>query len=262
LGISKGSTKEEALVLRSIRHGETSRIVTLFGRSIGKFAVIAKGTRKGRGSVAGSAIEPPALVEALVYFKPSRSIQILGQVSLLQGYSNLKGDLASVGYAAVVHEHLNRCFTEGDASPDAYDSAKAALLSLDVPMEDRRLILWRFQMNLARAIGFALYPSICPVCERQPALTGIRNLLWLERGAICCEGCRPEAGTSIPISGESVSILRRLVENENRPLLNLKPSRQAQIELTQILVNFLRFHHTEIGNLPALEMLNRFEERD
>ncbi|MFH0765775.1 MAG: DNA repair protein RecO, partial [Calditrichota bacterium] len=113
-------TKEVALVLRSIRHSESSRIVTLFGKTRGKFAVIAKGARKAKSGSALSAVEPPGLLEVLVYFKPHRAVQTLGSVTVLNPFLGLRSDLACGACAAAVEQLTERALTDGDPNEDVF----------------------------------------------------------------------------------------------------------------------------------------------
>lgn len=226
---------------------------------MGKFAVIAKGARRGKGAAAGSAIEPPALLEAIVHVKPGRSVQILGQVSVIQGYASLKKDMISSGYAAVVLESINRAFLDDEGNTAAFEAALEALSDLDSGDTDRRIILWTYQIALIRAVGFGIDAFTCPVCGLGEARLGNRNQLWLDRGAICCTGCRPEGGSSRSISGESVRILRHLTGANGHLLTRIKPSKSARTELTSALSEFLKFHHPGMGRLPALEMLSQIE---
>ena len=256
---SSAPAKEEALVIRSIRHGESSRIATLFGRARGKFAVIAKGARRSKTSAGVGNIEPGHRVEAIVYFKPSRSVQNLGQVTLIDAYPRVKEDLCLTSFAAVVLELLNRAFIDGESNPEAYDAATEALEALDLGPLHPRIVLWRFQLKVIKAVGFSLDPNPCPVCGREPAATGHRNLLLLEAGAICCQDCQPTEEPSLQLSGESVSLLRRIERNSDPGLGRLKPSRAASRELTYILERFLRYHNPALGQMPALEMLETLD---
>jgi len=256
---SKGPEKEKALVIRSIRHGESSRIVTLFGERHGKFAVIAKGARKSRSGAALGTIDPPSQIEALVYFKASRSVQTLGQVSLLEGYRNIKSDLSLMAYTAVILQYINRAVTDGEPNIEAYEIAKQALINLENGKGDPRLVLWLFQLDMIRIVGFELNPFPCPICDKPVAQIDRRNLLLLDAGAICCHKCKPSNGQTLPLSGESVSILRRLSNGAGAGLKNLKVSSAARDEITRTLNKFLKYHHPSVGELTALDMLDQLE---
>ncbi len=263
-----GQIKEEAVVLRSIRHSETSRIITLFGRTLGKFAVIAKGVRRSKSSSSGSGLEPPARVEALVYYKPSRSVQNLGATTVLDGYSGIKSDLALTGYAAVILEQVNRVYIDDEPNEDGYLIIADMLSRLDKNKGNPRITLWQFQLNMLRAIGFELDPFPCPVCGAKISDIGRHNLLLMDEGAICCQSCSPNNASSasefrennrFSLSGESVSLLRRMSNGHSSSLIRITPSQAARDELTRALEMFLRFHNPSIGKLPALRMLDQLE---
>ena len=63
----------DAIVLRSIDYGETSRIVTLFTRERGKIGVMAKGARANRSRF-GSTLEPLSHINVVLYYKPGRDL--------------------------------------------------------------------------------------------------------------------------------------------------------------------------------------------
>ena len=252
-------TRETALVLHTIRYGDSSRIATLFGRQRGKFSVIAKGARSARKGGVGSALEPPRLIEAQIYFKPTRSVQTISQVSVINGFPGLAADLRLSLFSSVFVEQLNRIFSELEPNEEAFQVAIAALTNLEQRRGDPQVGLWFFQLSLLRLMGFGLEPFICPVCRRPEAVIGSRNLLWLEAGAICCESCRPSGGSALSISGEAAAIIRRLARSEDGTLTRLKPSRPVRRELTNLLTRFLKFHHPGLGPLPALEMLDKID---
>lgn len=255
---SRNLNKEPALVLRRVRYGETSRIVTLFGKNRGRFAGIAKAARSAKSAV-GGALEPPSLVEAVVYDKPGRSVQTLGTVSVLNNYAALKAHLSRTASAAAVLEALNRCFLEDEPNPAAFDAACAALDALNDGCADPRVVLWRFQTRLFSAVGFGLDLSRCPICERPNPVPGLSNALYMQAGAVCCPDCRPPAGGAAAlISGEAVRLLRA-VAGDPANLAPLRPSPRARRELTVALAKYLRFHLPGVGNLPALMMLDDLE---
>ena len=77
--------RSEALILKRIRHGETSLIVHAFTREHGRISFIAKGARSG-GKRAVVPLVPVVLLE-LIWKQSSKSeIQVLREVSLVNGF--------------------------------------------------------------------------------------------------------------------------------------------------------------------------------
>jgi len=262
--------KENALVIRSLRYGDTSRIVTLFGEQTGKFAVIAKGARKGKAGAALGLVDPPSCIECLVYFKSSRTVQMLGQISLINSFQKIKSDLTLTAFASVMVQYVNRFFTEGDEEPEVYKAALKSLEELEELQNTNNervyplttvdslpyIILWLFQLNLIRLTGFQLDPFNCPVCGAETADIGRFNRLILDKGAICCQRCQSPAPQSLTLSGESVGLMRRLTRGDRPSLKNVKASAVARKEITWALDRFLVHHYPQTGKSTALEMLD------
>ncbi|MDP8238133.1 MAG: DNA repair protein RecO [Candidatus Hatepunaea meridiana] len=256
---NNGPVKDEALVIRSIRHGETSRIVTLFTGNYGKIAVIAKGARRSKSGGAGGSLETANLIEAMIYIKATRSVQTLGQVSVINTYNHIRQDLVLSGYSTAMLELINLAFIDAEPNREAFDSAVSFLDQLEHKDGNYRLVLWKFQLTLLKAIGFALDPYACSVCGNAKANISIRNRFQLETGAVCCTNCQPQGSSNVSISGESVRILRQLTDCEDRTLSRLKPSRNALREISDLLERYLRHHYPNINKMPAMRMLDRFE---
>jgi len=246
-------------VLRSIRHGESSRIVTLFTRNHGKVAVIAKGARKSKSNPIGSGVETMNLIEALIYFKATRSVQTLGQTSALYSFPSIKGDIVATGYASAALEMINLCFTDSDVQPDAFDFVCETLKAFEKGDLDYRINLWLFQLYLFKLIGFELDPFRCPVCGKDTADIALRNQFILSEGCICCAQCHSGGEDCLPLTGESVSLLRRLSKGRDKTLNRLKPSPNARKEISVALEKYLRRHNPDIRKTPALKMLSSFE---
>ena len=251
-----GPSKEQAIVLKTIRHGETSRIATLFAPKWGKIAVLAKGARSGKSGAVGGALDAPSLIEAVIHIKSSRSVQLLGQTSTVDTFTNLKADVGKTAYSAVICEIMLKGFTDEEANLPAYATALQALRNINSSLIPNRYILLEFLLAIAESLGFGIDPLTCPVCGLSPGKTGLVNKFQLEDGAICCTSCISSDSEVQSISGESVGILR-LLKRGNVNFERVKISRTAQHELTTLLMRHLRYHHQSFNHLPSYNMLGQ-----
>ena len=163
----------------------------------------------------------------------------------------------------MILEQVNRLFIDSEPNSEAFSATCDALNKLD--SGNPRITLWKFQLTILRVIGFALDPFPCPVCDAPIAEISRHNSLLVEHGAICCSSCSADAmsmtdsDNRFMLSGESVSLLRRLSNGSGNSLSRLKPSSNANKELSRALELFLRFHHPNVGKLPAMRMLEQLE---
>ena len=78
-----------ALVLRHVKQGDTSHVVTLLTRESGKIAVMAKGNRKP-GSRFGAGLELFNLSRVTYRARPNRDLQFLEGCELERNYERLR----------------------------------------------------------------------------------------------------------------------------------------------------------------------------
>ena len=69
--------KSKAVILRTVKYGETSLIVTMFTELFGIQSYMVKGVRSGSKSAAGkiSFFQPAALLDLEVYHNPFKTLQ-------------------------------------------------------------------------------------------------------------------------------------------------------------------------------------------
>jgi len=97
----------DALVIRSYRLGETSLIVHLFTGDFGLVRCVAKGAR-GPKSRFGAALEPGIRVQAVIYRKLTRDLQLLSKADIVAYWPALWENGDRFARAGAVLEFLER----------------------------------------------------------------------------------------------------------------------------------------------------------
>jgi len=272
--------EDEALVLRSIRHGETSRIATLLARRYGKVHVIAKGARDIR-SPFGSALEPPALVQMVFYLKKQRSLQFLRAAATERSFPALLASPRAYHVACAGLEFIDRVVTDEDPVPEVF----AALLRFLEGCERRpdhpraELRLRAFQLHTVSLLGYAPQIDRCAACGQAadpPAGFGVAE------GGVLCRACAATT-RAMPLSPAGLELLRQVVAGAQagraaaprmppappgspaepagaptvapagRPMPLLSP--QADRAVIAVVEAFLQYHVTGYRGLRALRCL-------
>ncbi len=171
--------RTDAVVLRSMDYGETSRIVTLLTREKGKLSVMAKGARLPKSRF-GSSLQPMSYVQALFYYKPTRGLQTLRESAHVRLFSGIGRDMEKIALGLRMMELLSALMQEEQCLPPVFNLALESLERLDAA-EARAANVWPyFQLRLAGLLGFA------PAIDREvvQALTNDGGVLTLGAGAI------------------------------------------------------------------------------
>ena len=118
--------KTSAIVLKSIKWKDTSKIITLYTRETGKISVVAKGVRKLKSSY-GGVLESINLIEVIIYYSSKRQVQILGAVSLENSFPQIKKDIERTSYAYAILELISILVPIGSADGIFFDFIKTLL---------------------------------------------------------------------------------------------------------------------------------------
>ncbi len=84
--------KSEAFVLKNFRYSETSKIVILFTKNFGKINAIVKGARNFKSRLCGT-LETMNYIEAVIYFKENRDLQIISAAEYKKSFPNILGNI-------------------------------------------------------------------------------------------------------------------------------------------------------------------------
>jgi len=226
--------RTEAIVLRSIPFSETSLISTLFTKEKGKMSVMAKGARRPKSRF-GSTLQPLSVVQAVIYYRPTRSLQTISEcahtrIPLLDSLECLTAGLrmAELTYALTQEE---------EELPTIFDLLVSVLCRMRQPHSSAALLQLYFEMQLATELGFA------PGFEREAVRTlpSTGGLLQYENGEIIHEGAEgPHAKRASRIALRTFAILSRA---QLDVVADLPP---PPIHEVQYLVSqYMRYHVAE-----------------
>ena len=243
--------KTKAVVLRSWRMGETSKLVTLYTHDRGKVKVTAKGARKTRSKY-GASLESFSEVQAVFYYRDDRELHTLSDCDVLRSGHFLSGSLRRMTYASAACELVDRLTIEHEANQPLYGYLVGVLRALgEIDASQGECLFWYFQLRLAEALGYQPEFSHCITCRAE--LTDPE--LWFSpaHGGGLCARCG--AGRGSRVSGGSVSFVRGLQSLPSYSVEALPPTPEPAGEIRQMLRGFLEYHGGEQSRLRSLEFL-------
>ncbi len=219
---------DQGIVLRSYPFGEADRVVVLISPNNGKIRTVAKGVRKTKSRFGGR-LEPFTHVDLVLY--EGRNLHTITQVSIIEPFPRLRGDLDAVITAGTMVEAADGVAQEDESSMRLFLLLFRGLRALEAGERGVDLIT-SYLLKLADVVGVA--PSLleCASCGR---MDDLHRFSFAGGGAIC-DRCRTEGAvrlrdgvtgylaglagaefgslpsTDAAFSGEAMGIARRFVE--------------------------------------------------
>ena len=236
-----------AVVLASLRYGETSKIVRLATRAHGVQSAIAKGALRPRSRF-GAALQLLSVGQAHVILSERKDLHTLTAFDLQQLHVGLAQDMDRYAAASALAEVTLR-FTSSEPHPEVFDFLVGALDRLEtVPSQDIAAMSIRLLWELAGILGFA--PSL-EDCARDGAPVPEKGGLVFsaEDGGALCTRCAGERQAA-RLPADDRAALAALLE-PGQPLPSLDERHAAAHR--RLLTRYIRYHLGEGAALPGVE---------
>lgn len=206
--------KTEAVVLRTMKYRDTSRIATLYTRSHGKLSVIAKGARD-RKSRFGSSLQPMNHVLAVLYRKEHCDLHLLSQCELMRSFDVLSEDLERMAAAMGAIEMVD-AVTHGEEQNEALFVALVSTLGgIASATKNVASALYYMELKLTELMGFKPNLSACMTCGssiRENPEGGRSLALHMHHGGVVCGKCTRSERLGVPVSLGAIRFMQRLQE--------------------------------------------------
>jgi len=159
INLSEKLHKTKGIVLRTVKYGETSVIVTVFTELFGIQSYLVNGVRTSTKKGAGKAnlFQPAAILDLIVYHNELRNLQRLKEFRWGHLYQNIFSDIKKNAVSLFIVELLTKCLKQPEANEDLFQFVEDAFLYLDVSGEavTANLPLF-FALHVAVFFGFRI----------------------------------------------------------------------------------------------------------
>src|SRR5579864_4647450 len=125
--------KTKGIVLRTVKYGETSVIVTILTELFGLQSYLVNGVRtsKGNGGSKAGMFQPTAILDLVIYHQESKNLNRLKEYSWSFLFKNILTDVISNSIALFMIELLQKCLKQPESNPELYYFMEDALTGLD-----------------------------------------------------------------------------------------------------------------------------------
>jgi len=250
-------TKSEAIILKTMKFRESSKILTLYTREYGKVSVIAKGARDPKSKF-GSVLEPMNYVLAVFYRKENRDLQLLTQCDMMKSFKRLSEDMERMRAAMSIVELVDVVAHAEERNEPLFHTMVGCLEAINDATKNALQVLYLFEMRLSDILGFRPNFSTCFSCGRpMDAKTAGTNgvELYLNGGGVFCVYCMHKALGQGTISLGALKVLQRLQGmQEMGAVTRLSFPPQVRNEVAGTLRRFLQSHIDGLNRLKAEEV--------
>ena len=212
--------RDDAVVLRTYKLGESDRIAVLLTENHGKVRAVAKGVRKTRSRL-GSRLEPMSRVSVLLH--KGRELDVVSQVESVDTASGLRGSLDKMTQGLAMLEAVDQMTVDREPVPHIHRMLTGALDTL--ARDGSALVVAAFYLKLLAAEGLAPVLDRCVGCDEDGEIVSFSVV----DGGVQCRSCR----TGTALSSGALDLMRRILGGRLAEALS-EPESPVTREVTQL----------------------------
>ena len=232
----------DALVLKQFDLGEADKIITFYSKERGKIRAVAKNASKGKSTRSGRVL--PFTYNNITVYRGS-SIDKLNQVSNKFSFTALRENLNKMAYASYMAEIIEKVGMEDDPNPPLFSLLLATFHKmLDAAENELDNINLAFKLRTLTILGFKPELEKCLFCEKSLKISS-KNIFDIASGGLVCSDCFQQSMEDEVISylsGESLQVIKKILNSGLKIPQNLKVSPNGFKELDQLIDKFIKYH--------------------
>lgn len=234
-------TKTQAIVLHTIKYGETRIIVDMFTRTHGRLSFIVNIPKSIKAKTKKQFFQPLNILEIEVDVRQKVQLQKLSDVRLASPFSSIPFNPHKLSISLFIAEFLYYALRSEQQNALLYDYVESSILWLD--SQDDRYANFHlvFLMRLSRFLGF--YPNL------EHYQTGdyfdLRESMFLPTPPLHRDFLYPQ-------EAEKVQLMMRM----DYPTMHLfKMTHQERNRLLEVTITYYRLHLTDFPELKSIAVL-------
>ena len=239
--------KTEAIVLKKIEFGETSRIAHFYTKDLGRISGIIKGAKSPKSKF-GKSVDILNHLNLVLYNKNTREIQLISDIELINHFRKTKDNYEKLKYALAVIELVSALTVEHDPNKRLFDGTTKILKLIEDGFEEEAVLFLRYMLFFIKEIGYEFQLEVCSICNRK-VLEG-ENISYIYDQGIVCGECRHDRIANVELNSELFNFLLCLSQKKNVPNISQKDISR----LINILERFLISNVKEFKGLNSLKM--------
>ena len=241
LSLQRMLTKTQAIVLHSLKYGETRLIVDMFTRSQGRQSFIVSIPKSVKGKIKKQLFQPLTLLEIESDLRPKLQLQKLSDVRLASPFSSIPFDPNKLSISLFIAEFLYYALRSEQHNEPLFDYIVNSIQWLDAQTDRFANFHLVFLMRLSRFLGF--YPNL------DHYQTGdyfdLRESIFLSAPPVHRDFLHPQ-------EAEKIQLMMRM----DFPTMHLfRMSHQERNRLLEVSLIYYRLHLPDFPELKSVSVL-------
>ena len=237
--------KTKGIVLRTVKYGETSLVVSIFTEALGLQSYLVNGVRamSSKGTSKAAFFQPTAILELVAYHNEFKNLQRLKEYKWSWLYQHILSDVKKNAVALFMIELLSKCLKQPEPNAELFYFTEDALHHLDEANEKQTANFpIFFALHLAVFFGFRISDEFSET----------HSYLDLEEGSFVKDQPRHQ---HFLVDREAAAVSHILKVMHPSELEEMVLNQDTRRRITHALETYYSLHISDFGSLRTLPVL-------
>lgn len=243
--------KTEGIVLSELRFKDTSKILNIYTKSLGKISVMAKGAYNANSKLTASS-------QVFSYneyiFQKGKTFYYLNQGNTIESFYNMREDIERFIYGSYVLELIEKSSPEEEANEKLFSFLQKSLKILASLDMDFLKFIVAFQLKFVSFIGYRPFLKTCVICNSSQD----DDLRWsYKEGGIICKNCFSFDRSSVYVNKSMHKAMIDLLYVPFEELETIKVPLESLKSLQSMLEKYILYNidRKEFNSFKMLDMI-------
>jgi DNA repair protein RecO (recombination protein O) len=233
--------KTKAIVLRTVKYGESRIIVDLLTREAGRVSMVCQLTKSGNGKIKKQLLQPMTMLDVAFDYRKNISLQHFQDLRIGQVYRSLLFDPYKLSITLFLAEFLIYATRDETDNRQLYDFIETSLLWLDNADGGFANFHLVFMLRISLFIGF--YPNLDDYHEG----------CWFDLREGCFTPLRPSHNDCL--KPDEAARMRTIMRMSLDNMHLFRMSRVERNRCAEIILYYYRLHQSDFPELRSIEVL-------
>ncbi|GAA4451074.1 DNA repair protein RecO [Rurimicrobium arvi] len=234
----------QGIVLRQVKYGDSSLIISVFTERFGLHAYMLKGIRSAKSKTnRAGLLQVCSLLDLIVDHRPGRQLQHIREFSPAYYYQKISEDIVRNAIAVFSAEVLGKLLPEGETMEDLFAFCQEYFTALDqLPLQDLANFPISFLIRCGRFLGYGITGTYS---DEQPFLDAAEGAF-----------CNKLPADAVPLMYDEARMLDELSQVELlSESASVKLSSASRAQILEWYIRFLQLHTQHMGDIRSLTVL-------
>ncbi len=254
-----GLIKTAGLITKTTKYGESSLIVTIITKDLGKISAIASNVRTSKSRML-SGLQLFVYSEFVIYKgKGKKGLYNINEITVAEAFSDIRTSLEKLAYASYFAEIANCVSTENSPDVDILRLLLNSLFVLDRDLQPYEKIKTVFEWRLAHICGYSPLIEHCGKCSSPNELCGIS----LYDGTALCKNCLADSPSSVTLSEPMLKIIEYISNADDKKLFSFDAKESVINYLSRVSELYIKTQlEHDFSTLSYLKNVTSMEDKN